>query len=284
MSFSNTNPLAIGLGVHKCGTSWLYHMLGLHPEIHLAQRDTHFFSKQSEFEKGLDYYRRKLVLSNSGQSLALEMSNDYLASSVALERIQENFPDAKLICCLRNPIDRAFSHYRQDLKTGAVREIDFETAFRTNPSYTSNGLYAEGLKKVYALFDRTQVKVLFFDDIVSKPDVLLADLWDFLEVEAIALDAERTGSKVNAARIPKSVRLEQLQNDAYHKLRRTKAGSGLWSLARKIGLGKLVQKINRTDEKLEPMSDALRQELQNLFQDDIGETFALLDRHDLLWA
>lgn len=270
--------------MHKCGTSWLYHMLEQHPEIHLLQRDTHFFSKQSEYEKGLDFYKKKLVFSNSGQSIALEMSNDYLRSAGALERIKTSFPDAKLFCCLRNPIDRAYSHYLQEIKTGATREENFEKALRKRERYISNGYYAEGLKRLFSLFPREQVKVLFFDDIVSKPLELLQELWRFLDIEPIALETSFVQNKVNKARLPKSVKLEQFQNHAYHKLQRTALGNRFWHLARRLGLGRLVRSINKKEITAAPMSDALRQELQNTFQKDIAEVFDLLDRHDLLWA
>jgi len=265
------NAIAIGLGVNKCGTSWLYHMLEAHAEIHLLQRDTHFFSKESEYEKGLDFYRKQLVFSNSGQSLALEMSNDYLSSTKAIDRIKQHFPAAKLICCLRNPIDRAYSHYLQDLKIGATLDTNFESALRKNPRFIERGFYAEGLRYLFSQFPKEQVKVLFFDDIVAAPEQLLKDLWNFLDIES-------------AARVPKSVRLEQWQNHFYHKLQRSVLGKIVWSFARTMGLGKLVHQVNDSGVKPARMSDALRQELQNAYQDDVAAVFELTNRHDLLWA
>jgi len=278
------NPIAIGLGVHKCGTSWLYHMLDVHPEIHLLQRDTHFFSKESEFEKGIDFYRKQLVFTDSGQSLALEMSNDYLSSRVAIERIKEHFPSAKLICCLRNPIDRAFSHYKQDFKTGATREQIFEAALRKNPRFIERGYYAEDLRYLLTLFPKEQIKVLFFDDIIKAPSTLLADLWSFLEIEQMNFNGDFVAQKINAARVPKSILIEQWQNHAYHKLQRSALGRRVWEWARSLGLGKAVHFFNRGGEEPMQMSDALRQELQNTFQEDIATVFDLLERDDLVWA
>lgn len=80
--FSKTNrhlPQAIIVGVRKCGTRALLEMLFLHPQIQKAAGEVHFFDRDDNYGKGLEWYRRKMPYSFKGQ-LTIEKSPSYFVT------------------------------------------------------------------------------------------------------------------------------------------------------------------------------------------------------------
>lgn len=80
--FSKTNrylPQAIIIGVRKCGTRALLEMLFLHPQIQKAAGEVHFFDRDENYEKGLEWYRKKMPYSFKGQ-ITIEKSPSYFVT------------------------------------------------------------------------------------------------------------------------------------------------------------------------------------------------------------
>jgi [heparan sulfate]-glucosamine 3-sulfotransferase 5 len=50
-------PQAIIIGVKKCGTRALLKFMSIHSAIAASSREIHFFDKQANFQRGLDWYR-----------------------------------------------------------------------------------------------------------------------------------------------------------------------------------------------------------------------------------
>ncbi|KAF7388905.1 hypothetical protein HZH66_010042 [Vespula vulgaris] len=78
-------PQAIIIGVRKCGTRALLEMLYLHPQIQKASGEVHFFDRDDNYGKGLEWYRRKMPYSFKGQ-ITIEKSPSYF---VTPEEFQE---------------------------------------------------------------------------------------------------------------------------------------------------------------------------------------------------
>ena len=81
--FSKTNrhlPQAIIVGVRKCGTRALLEMLFLHPQIQKAAGEVHFFDRDDNYGKGLEWYRKKMPYSFKGQ-LTIEKSPSYFVTA-----------------------------------------------------------------------------------------------------------------------------------------------------------------------------------------------------------
>lgn len=72
-------PQAIIVGVRKCGTRALLEYLFLHPQIQKAAGEVHFFDRDDNYEKGLDWYRRKMPYSFKGQ-ITIEKSPSYFVT------------------------------------------------------------------------------------------------------------------------------------------------------------------------------------------------------------
>lgn len=106
------------IGQPKCGTSSLYSYLTKHPQILPAiEKEINFWNKNFNFDKGIDWYLAHFPSIASEQNLITgEATPNYLDSPQAAQLIFKNFPYMKFIILLRNPIDRAISHYYMEVK------------------------------------------------------------------------------------------------------------------------------------------------------------------------
>ena len=140
-----------------------------------------------------------------------EISNSYLYSKVAAEEIARRSPDSRLFMILRNPVDRAFSHYRANVRDGRsvlpfMQEIESDAAVAERGwgrchLYLDLGLYAEQVARFTRLFDATQLRIYLYEDLASDPAALARDLYRFVGVDAEGLGA--APFRENEARVPK---------------------------------------------------------------------------------
>lgn len=161
----------IGIGAARCGTTWLSQCLAEHPEIAFSPRkELHFFNNDSLYRReGIDWLHAQFEQTPPGRVRG-EFTPRYLASSRAMYRVQRHFPDAKLIICLRDPVDRLISQYRY-LRFDRFREPhrDIRSAMEgaNFADYVVKGRYAELLRRIYDLFPAKNVHVVAYEAITS---------------------------------------------------------------------------------------------------------------------
>ena len=207
------------LGASKCGTTALYYLLGKLPQVHLSTpKEPYFFV--DEFERGPDYYWRTYYAAGwRGQSLIGEAQTAHLLLPYVPQRIHQTAPDARLIVILRNPVDRAFSHWWMRRCEG-WEALDFEESLRENHRRIAAGLTIEGadaerlwrahmapradheglrrcslrvyleaghyavqLERYLRYFPRSQLCVLFFDELSRAPLDTTRRLFEFLGLD-----------------------------------------------------------------------------------------------------
>ncbi len=218
-------PTFIVVGANKGGTTSIYHYLKQHPEVYLSPiKEPHFFSKDIDVEqfkkefaqnklqdiekyvsgdmeqefhaafvRDASQYRR--LFKNVHKEKAIgELSTSYLYSEVAAEEIKKMIPDCKIIICLRNPIERAYSHYRMNLWTGNSNEFDFYKAlledYQHQPKvwgnahlYTEIGMYYAQVKRYLDVFGRDNVKIIFSEDLKQSTARVIRELYAFIGVD-----------------------------------------------------------------------------------------------------
>ena len=111
-------PKAIIIGVRKCGTFALLNALTLHSKIETTARkhtrrgagEVNFFSSNTIYKKGLEWYRNCMPLSAEDQ-ITIEKSPTYFLDPLTPKRIREFNRDIKLIVILRDPVTRLISDY-----------------------------------------------------------------------------------------------------------------------------------------------------------------------------
>jgi hypothetical protein len=256
-------PDFIGVGAQKAATSWLFACLEEHPATCLPTKELHFFSRDQNWQRGRDWYEGQFGACGPGTTTG-EYSTSYLANSEAARRIAHWYPDVRIVASLRNPVDRAFSNYRNDLMAGAIAVgTSFEEAVATHPEYVEQGRYATQLGRYLEWFSRDSIHVIVYDDVVDDARTVIKDLFRFL-----SLDAEFVPPSllrvVNASRVPRSVAADQAMNRAAARLRRTPLAPAVrW--ARRKGLAGRVRRWNSRGSEAADGGEAT---------DDIRERFA----------
>lgn len=194
-------PDFIILGAQKCGTTSLFEWLSAHPRVRPpVRKEVHFFDTQ--FRNGTAWYLRHFPPPEAGTWTG-EASPYYLPHPLAPQRIAATCPQAKLIVALRNPIDRALSHYHHIRRTN-MEPLSFPEALALEPlrlegeeqklcqdpryhslnhrrfGYLARGLYADQLQRWLAHFPREQLHLFLFEDLRRDPAGVLGAVEDFI--------------------------------------------------------------------------------------------------------
>ena len=179
-------PDFVIIGAQKGGTSFLYYLLTRHPLVEpAARKELHFFDQPEHFDKGAEWYRRCFprVGSKDGQrSITGEATPYYLFDPPVAERMAEIVPKAQLIALLRNPIDRAYSHYQMQVKRGTEPRSFEEAIEQQHSSYVSRGIYVDQLLRWFEFFSKEQMLILKSEDFFERPVETLKVVLTFLDL------------------------------------------------------------------------------------------------------
>jgi len=202
-------PDFIVFGAMRCGTSSLYHTLTEHPQVIPGfRKEVRFFDWQ--FDRGLDWYRAYFPLRSAmarhqrraGRALTGEASPEYIFHPAAAERIARTLPQVRLVALLRDPVERAWSHYKHSVRLG-VEPLTFEEALAREDerlagelermrrpgyrgrafqdhSYVTQGHYEEFLRPWYEHLAHEQIMIVRAEDMFAEPEGTLATIVGFL--------------------------------------------------------------------------------------------------------
>ncbi len=214
--------------------------------------------------------------------IAGEFTPLYLYDEAAPVRIRDCFPNAKLIACLRNPIDRAYSHYWYLQGADAHAGPSFEEALEREPHYIGRGLYARQLRRYLEHFAREQILILLFDDMIHQPEAELERTFRFLGVRRDIPPGALQSDK-NSTTLKRSSRLRRGLRAASGVL--VDLGfSPLVNQLRRLGVHRLVRQANEGPFRYPPMDAGTRRYLNVVFRDDIEELARLLGRDLSHWT
>lgn len=185
-------------GTQKGGTTALDAYLREHPEICMAIcKETHFFDSEANFSGGSPDYSKYHTLFKpmKRHQILGEATPVYMYWIDSPKRIWHYNPNMKLIILLRNPIDRAFSHWNMERLRGADTLSFWEAITNEGKrcrealphqhrvySYIDRGFYLEQLRRVWSYFARNQVLIIKSEDLGRMPDETLNGICSFLEV------------------------------------------------------------------------------------------------------
>ena len=189
------------VGAQKAGTTALYSYLRRHPAITgPAWKEVSFFDRH--YARGAAWYRGNFPLRRDGRVVG-EASPSYLFHPLGPERVAALLPDVRAIALLRNPADRAYSHYQHEVALGR-EPLTFEEALERederldgevermladpgyfshawwNYTYRARGLYAEQLERWFAALPRERVLVLESSELADRSRETYARVLEFL--------------------------------------------------------------------------------------------------------
>ncbi|HEX5150806.1 MAG TPA: sulfotransferase [Parafilimonas sp.] len=289
----NKLPNAFIIGVQKAGTTTLHDWLIQHPEIYGLNeyKDVDFFANPERSEKArvLLYEAFK---EHTNQPVIIHCYVNYLLYEIALLKIYEVCPNARLIVTLRNPVDRAFSAYSHfkkfSIETRGVQEAllytpreDFVfSKSNSNFTYIEHGFYYKQLKKLFEIFPPQQVLILEFDDLKKQPEILLKEVYNFLEV------TDNFYPKLIARNVTGQVKNQWMQkvltsSSAFRRsLIKYTVGLGMSPEKRKLIRYKLIElntkKLSRPQALPIETDRKIRSELTKLFLHDVIKLDELL--------
>jgi Sulfotransferase domain len=173
-------PAFIFIGPSKAGSSWFFEILREHPQVFVPlNKATFFFSDY--YAQGIAWYEKFFFKAGPGQ-IKGEVCHDYLSSPEALRRIAQYRPDMRVICCLRNPYDRALSSWRFFRRNGRD-EPSLAAQGERYPAVFEEGHYATHLTRLRAVFPQNQILILFFEDLANAPQSVSRRLYEFIGVD-----------------------------------------------------------------------------------------------------
>lgn len=196
-------PHFIIIGAMKGGTTSLFWYLSQHPQIlDRFGEEIHFFNKH--FARGPQWYRAHFPLRKrvSTGRITGEATPQYAFNPLVPKRIHELVPGAKLIAILRNPTERAISHYFHEVKKRReplpllealhaeekrlekiLRANDFTNPVYFHASYKKRGIYWEQLRRFMQYFPARQLLVLSSEEMFSAPHETVRQIFRFLGVD-----------------------------------------------------------------------------------------------------
>jgi hypothetical protein len=276
-------PDFLGLGAQKAATSWIYRCLDDHPQLCIPMKELHFFSRDRNWSRGTDWYEQQFARCGA-ETLAGEFSTSYLADSASPDRIFEHYPTTKLLACLRNPADRAFSNFLNDLQAGVMPpETTFDDAVAQHPEYVRQGRYATQLERYLHLFSRDTFLIVLYDDIERKPLEMIQSMYRHLGVDDTWVPS-MLHERVNVARIPRSVMADRLAHKSARFFRRCGLDRAV-SMAKRNGVHRVVNRLNARPSQLElhALTPELRRTLVAEYEQDVYRLERLLDRDLSEW-
>lgn len=219
-------PHFIVAGAPKCGTTALFYYLLSHPQVAPpSKKEIGFFSEN--YGRGLGWYRSHFPTritkswreKYSGKGLITgEHTPSYMLHPLAAKRIADTVPYIRLIILLRDPVDRAYSHYQHEFRTGH-ETLDFRDALKAEPqrtareidrmrsepgyrspeyvrhAYLDQGKYQPKLQSIFRYFDRNQVMIIKSETLFERTQNLFDGVLAFLSLDPFLLpNIERVNS------------------------------------------------------------------------------------------
>jgi len=194
------------IGAQKAGTTSLFRYLSQHSNISGSpfSKELNFFDE--EYNRGVEWYRSNFPVKKEGNHY-FEGTTHYLFNPAVPSRVKEMLPNAKFIILLRNPIDRAFSSYKHQIRAGR-ETLPFEEAIQsetarlageeekllndptyisynyTHYSYIERGKYSTQINRWLKTFNKEQLLIIPSNDLFSNTESTLNDIFNFLSIPA----------------------------------------------------------------------------------------------------
>ena len=189
------------IGAAKSGTTSLYDILKQHPDIFTTRfKEPHFFDIPENYSMGSDWYH-DMYFKNANHKIISDFTPSYFFEKQAPSRIYNDLGEnVKFVVLLRNPVDRAYSHFLHSSRDGH-ETLDFTTAlsqedrrldqyikdnnylFYLRHSYYNQGLYGDMIERYLQYFSLDNFFFIHFEDeFVNNREQVIYNLLDFLEL------------------------------------------------------------------------------------------------------
>jgi hypothetical protein len=282
-------PNFICPGEAKCGTTTLYNILKQHTDIYLPEAKEPFLFVMSEWEHKVKNYESKHYAGVSNESVIGDMTTWYLYPEYVPQRIYNTLgPDVKFVILLRNPVDRAFSHYLHRRRKGEETK-KFEKAISLEKkrlaksrynmlhySYLDRGYYSSHIKNYLKFFPAENFRYFLFEEFIGNPEKVAKEIFRFLDIdENQNIDYNIHSNKSYMIKRKYAIRLMSKRGGLAGKIRRI--------LSRKLK-NKLKERISKpSSNPVEKIDIKTAQSLMQQYTQEIHELEELIGRDLSIW-
>lgn len=274
-------------GAIKGGTTSFNYYLKQHPQVFMSTfKEPRYFAYEPDNPdhvegRGLRFPIKTLeeyaaLFEGAGHDqLAGETSPHYLRSPVAPRRIREAIPNARIIFSLRDPVRRAYSSYWHRVRLG-LEDRPVEEVLVEGDQAVSHGLYYATLQNWYDCFDKQQIMIVLFDDLVRDALGTFADICRFLGIDDTFVPDLTVRNKGGAL---KNQRLGRF----YERLKKHPLRQAINPLVPEGLRQKMVDTRNNNFEEPPPMPPDLARRLYDYYRDENERLESLLGRDLSAW-
>jgi hypothetical protein len=257
-------PNFVVVGAMRSGSTSLYKYLQPHPQVWMPRKEIHFFDRR--WDHGLDWYRARFD-GWSGEPAVGEATPTYLSDPAAVDRMAATIPEARPVAILRDPVDRAYSHYWME-RIRQREDRSFEDAVADDDAgYLARGRYLPQLMRLAGAFPRDRIHVVLFDDLRDDPGAAYTAVCRFLDVDP-AFRPPRLGERVNRFVSFRSMRVR----DARRRLPKA------------FRIGRIVGRLNAVEGEYPPMAPATEARLRREMAADNAALAEWLGRDLSAWG
>lgn len=262
----------IHIGPQKSATTWLYQCIESHLEIVAARQDSiHYFDMFHH--RGDNWYHGFFQEDNLSGKKLVDMTPSYLRSAKAPKRIAEYNSDIKIILCLRNPIERAFSHYWHEKSRNNINYVfgDCLSNYDLFQSWIETGFYAHHILSYKKYFSDSNILIQDFNDLRENPGAFLKEFLRFIGVSTEHCPAV-LNRKSNVAQPAINSKIQKIKSGLKEKWIIKKIVT-LKNMLREMEIVKdhsdLTKKAKEKVEKLQNEDNKLKEELLMIYSEEI---------------
>lgn len=259
-------PEFIIAGASKAATTWLAKCLAEHPDIYIPPIiNTEFFTEN--YRRGAKWYSNKFKSAEESQ-IRGEKSTSYMVAPAAARRIHRWNKSCEMLFVLRNPVDRAYSHYCMDLRADRA-SADIHREISLTSRYVLESNYMEHIGRYEALFGEGRVSLFLFDDLVSDASGFLKLVYETLGVDKDFVPSSIDGKANPRRRQPQFDSLQRISRRIRERLREYDLGAAVLRKARDGKIGSMFHWIQDRGERYPRYDDRLKEKVALAVIDDV---------------
>jgi len=267
-------PDFLVIGVQRAGSTWLHRQLEMHPDICTGKyrKEINYFSQY--YNRGREWYESYFEHCRYNKVVG-EVSPNYMFREIYAKRIYDLLPEVKLITILRNPIDRAYSHYKKKVVDLGCKQMFMEN-LKSDKVLLEKGLYYNQISKYLKYFPKERIKVLIFEETIKYPEKNLRNLFEFLGVNPNFIPPN-CNKNINPSFIPELNGLYLLLKKSADKLHKYNL-SWLVALGKKLKLKNLILSEKSKKKDFDKISKEAHDYLSSYYKKDLSKLSGLLGR------
>ena len=270
-------PDFIGVGPPRTATTWLHEVLSGHVGLPEGTKETDFFVWN--YDKGLEWYAAHFRNSQA-DFLIGEFSPNYFGVAEARERIAKDIPGCKIVCTLRDPVERSYSHYRK-MREGEYFSGSFEECLEKRPNVIGWSKYSPHINEWRRLLGKENVLILIQDDLKSDAQGFLDQFCDFIRIPKFPLsDPTMQDKRVNA--IPSLPKYPRIAHSA-RVLRDRLQKRGFYTVVNVLKSPALRNFLFSGGPSFEPLRPETDARLREVFRPEVEAREQMLGRDLSAW-